>query len=121
MGGIIFLGVMLLLLWVVIVLPQQRRVRAHRALVAQIEIGDEVMTTSGMFGTIVDVQPEDDLVLVEVAPGLQLRFVRGAIARRVVEETPEPIEEDDSAIEIESLEDEPPADVIETDDLQDKS
>lgn len=92
MGGVIFLAVILLIAWLVVILPQQRRVRAHQALVAALHEGDEVMTTSGILGTISSM--DDDVVLLEVAPDIELRVVRGAIARRmgpdVAEPEPEP-------------------------------
>jgi preprotein translocase subunit YajC len=100
--AIVFFAVMLLLLWAVIVLPQQRRMKAHQAVVATLEVGDEIMTTSGIMGTIVDM--DDEVVSVEVAPGTALRFVRGAIARKV-----EPEDELD-ADELESDDDDGDAD-----------
>ena len=48
MGSVIFLALLFVAMWVFVVLPQQRRQRAHRALVSSLEVGDEVMTTSGM-------------------------------------------------------------------------
>ena len=50
--------------------------------------GDEVMTASGLLGTVVDV--EDDVITLESAPGSQTRWIRAAIAKKidpVVEET----------------------------------
>jgi len=51
--------------------------------------GDEVMTGSGLFGTVVDV--EDDVITLETSPGgAQTRWIRAAIAKRidpVVEDT----------------------------------
>jgi len=81
MGGIIFLVVMLLIAWAVVILPQQRRVRAHQALVARLQAGDEVMTTSGILGKILAID-DHDVVDLEVADGVVLRVVKGAIARR---------------------------------------
>jgi len=102
-GGVIFLAVMLVIAWVVVILPQQRRVRAHQALVRALEVGDDVMTTSGMLGTIIAFE-DDEVVQLEVADGIVLRVVKGAIAQR---RTPAgtPIEEpitvaaDDPAVE----------------------
>jgi preprotein translocase subunit YajC len=79
--AIVFFAVILLLMWAVIVLPQQRRMKAHQALVSTLEVGDEVMTTSGIIGEIVEMDAE--VATVEVAPGMSLRFVRGAIARKI--------------------------------------
>ena len=86
--GIIFLPLMFLALWAIVILPQQRRMRAHNALVAVLEEGDEVMTTSGILGTITAI--DDEVLHLEVAPGVTLRIVRAAIARRMNEPEPEP-------------------------------
>src|SRR3954453_6928336 len=88
MGPLIAIALMFLVFWVLIILPQQRRVRAHQALVRAIEVGDEVMTTSGLYGTIASLDEED--VMLEVAPGTVLRFARGAIAKDLTEQAPEP-------------------------------
>src|SRR3954466_1651178 len=89
--GIILLPLMFLALWAIVILPQQRRVKAHNALVSVLEVGDDVMTTSGILGTITAM--DDEVLHVEVAPGVTLRVVRGAIARRMNEPDPEPFPE----------------------------
>ena len=72
--GFIFLPLMFLVLWAIVILPQQRRMRAHRALVSVLKEGDEVMTTSGILGTITAM--DDEVLHLEVAPGVRLRIVR---------------------------------------------
>jgi preprotein translocase subunit YajC len=62
--------------------PQQKRARAQRELLDSLEVGDEVLTVGGMFGTIVDM--DDESLTVEVAPGTSIRMVRNAIARKLV-------------------------------------
>jgi preprotein translocase subunit YajC len=81
--GFIFLPLMFLVLWAIVILPQQRRMRAHRALVSVLKEGDEVMTTSGILGTIAAM--DDEVLHLEIAPGIRLRIVRAAIARRMNE------------------------------------
>jgi preprotein translocase subunit YajC len=81
MGQLIFFALLLVLMWVVLILPQQRRVRAHQSLVSSLDVGDEVMTTSGLYGTIIELDGDD--VRLQVAPEVELRFARGAIAQRV--------------------------------------
>ena len=99
MGPLIAIALMFLVFWVLIILPQQRRVRAHQALVRSIDVGDEVMTTSGLYGTIASL--DEDEVMLEVAPGTTLRFARGAIAKKVDEPVPEPptAEPEDAAVD----------------------
>ena len=84
MAALILLAVTFLLMWVLFILPQQRRLRAHQALTARLEVGDEVMTTSGLFGTIAALA--DDVVHLEIAPATVVRVARGAVARRMGEE-----------------------------------
>jgi preprotein translocase subunit YajC len=63
---------------------QQRRLRQHQALVAGLEVGDEVVTTSGIFGTIIDL--DDDIAMLEVAPGVTLKVAKRAIGGIVPQE-----------------------------------
>src|SRR5882724_8250150 len=108
--GLIFLPLMFLVLWAIVILPQQRRMRAHQALVSKLQEGDEVMTTSGILGTITAMDDEDPHL--EVAPGIRLRIVRAAIARRVNEPEPEPAVDDaTSTMELDDSSDESMIDV----------
>jgi len=84
MGALILLAVTFVLMWVLFILPQQRRIKAHQAVVARLEVGDEVMATSGIYGTIT--QLDDELVHLEVAPGVVVRLARGAVARRLADD-----------------------------------
>lgn len=88
MGPVIVLAVTFALMWVLFILPQQRRIKAHRAFVETLAVGDEVITTSGLYGTIAAL--DDDDVRLELAPGVVVRSARGAIAARPgdVVETP---------------------------------
>jgi preprotein translocase subunit YajC len=90
MGPFLLLAVTFLLMWVLFILPQQRRMKAHQALVATLEEGDEVMLTSGVYGTITRLA--DDVVHLELAPGVVIRVARGAVARRVGDEPEAPAE-----------------------------
>jgi preprotein translocase subunit YajC len=78
MGGVFYF---------LLIRPQQRRSRAQRDLIAGLEVGDEVLTAGGMFGTVVDMDEDQDVVTVEVAPGTKIRFVKRAISQKLVEET----------------------------------
>lgn len=66
--------------------PQRNRQKAQQALLASLEVGDEVMTTGGIFGTIIELDEEEGTVLLEIAPGTRVRMLRQGIAQRFVEE-----------------------------------
>jgi preprotein translocase subunit YajC len=88
MAALVLLAVTFLLMWGLFILPQQRRVKAHREFVATVAAGDEVITTSGLLGTVVEV--DGDVVSLEVAEGVVVRFARGAIAARPGDEPAAP-------------------------------
>jgi preprotein translocase subunit YajC len=73
-------------LYFVLIRPQRARQRAQQALLSQLEVGDEVLTTGGIFGTIVDIDQDEGVLTVEVAPGTRIRMVRAGIAQRFVED-----------------------------------
>jgi preprotein translocase subunit YajC len=75
-GSLLFLLLPLLLLGYVF-LAQRRRVRQMQAVQAGVGVGDEIRTTSGLFGRVVDLT--DTEVHLEVAAGVVLRFDRRAI------------------------------------------
>ncbi len=59
--------------------PQQKRRREAEQMQSSIGPGDEVVTVGGLYGTVASV--DDETVVLEVAPGVQTRYARPAIAR----------------------------------------
>jgi preprotein translocase subunit YajC len=81
MFALIWMILMLAVFYVLLVRPQRRQMMAHRALMASLESGDEVVTMGGIYGRIQRL--DDEVVDLEVAPGTTLRIARSAIARRI--------------------------------------
>ena len=71
--------------------PQQKREKARRAMVRSLKAGDEVVTNAGIHGAVAEV--EDAVVWLEVAPNVELKVTRDAIAGIV--ESAEPDDEGD--------------------------
>jgi preprotein translocase subunit YajC len=72
---------LIVVFWFMIIRPQQQRLRAQQALVQALEVGDEVVTTAGIYATITAL--DVDVVTLEIAPGVEIRSARAAIGRRV--------------------------------------
>ena len=66
-----------LLFWLLLIRPAQRRQRETLRMQSAITVGDEVMLTSGIYGTVKTVV--DDRFEVEVAPGVVVTVARGAV------------------------------------------
>lgn len=69
--------------WLLLIRPQQRRRREQEQLVASLAPGQRIMTTAGLFGTLRAIR--DEMVVVEVAPGVELEMLSVAVARVVPE------------------------------------
>jgi preprotein translocase subunit YajC len=72
--------------WLLIVRPRQRQLAAHSRLMGELDEGDEIMMSSGIYGTVERI--EDTVVHVRIAPQVTIRVVRGAIARRITDSSP---------------------------------
>ena len=81
-------------MYLLLVRPQQRRLKAQRALIASVAVGDRVVTAGGIIGTIRIL--EDDRVALEVAPGVELRVLRAAISRTIDPVTTEVLDPEQS-------------------------
>jgi preprotein translocase subunit YajC len=77
-GPLIFLAAMAAVLWFVLIRPQRRRQQEHRAIVSGLSPDDEVITAGGVFGTVRSVA--DDHVVLEIAPGTEIRVAKEAVA-----------------------------------------
>jgi preprotein translocase subunit YajC len=91
---LLFLVAVFVLLWLVFIRPQGRRQRELAHMQATLEVGDEVMLTSGVYGVLRAVDEAD--VRVEIAEGVAIRVARGAIGQVVnpVEKPEEPVDDE---------------------------
>lgn len=94
--SILFLVLMFGAFYLLLIRPQQRRAKQQRTMQRSLEIGDVVRTMGGFQVTIV--RFDDDVVTVEIAPGVEARIVRQAVASKVT------VPESESAEEIEQQE-----------------
>ncbi len=90
MNPIIFLGVMLVLVWLLLIMPARRRQQAQRKAREIANPGDQILTAGGIYATVREVREHD--LTVEIAPGVEVRLDRRAIAVNV-QEAPEEADE----------------------------
>jgi preprotein translocase subunit YajC len=84
LGTLIFFIPLILVFYFLMIRPQRARMRQHQELLGTLEVGDEVETIGGIFGTIRT--KSDDEFQLEVSPGTTLRISRGAVRRKVYQE-----------------------------------
>ena len=84
LSSLIFLGLLIAIFYFMLIRPQKKRMESHRQLVESVGPGDEIVTMTGMYGTVRTIGDED--IEVEIAPGTTVRFLKSAIGRRVSED-----------------------------------
>jgi preprotein translocase subunit YajC len=77
--GLLPILAILLLFWLLLIRPQARRAREQQRLQSAVEVGDEVMLASGIFGRVVGLL--DERVEIEIADGVVVTVLRAAIGR----------------------------------------
>ena len=73
--------------------PQNQRRRAQMEMQSSIEVGDEIVTTAGIYGTVTEIDDDYGIVTLEVAPNTEIRLARAAVATRLMDE--DDIDEED--------------------------
>jgi preprotein translocase subunit YajC len=76
-GPLIFFVAIAAVLWFLLIRPQRQRLAAQRELIAALAPDDEVVTAGGMYGTVRSIA--DDHVVLEIAPGTEVRVAKQAV------------------------------------------
>lgn len=86
MNTIIMFGLMFLILYFMIIRPQQKRQKERQKMIDSVKKGDRVVTSGGIHGVVAGV--EDKTLLVEIADKVKVKVERGSIAGVVKEGEP---------------------------------
>ncbi len=81
-GGLIPLLMMLVLFYILIIVPQRRQQKKTKEMLANLKVGDKVVTSGGLYGTITLVREDKPTVQVKIAesPVVKIDLARSAIA-----------------------------------------
>ena len=79
LGNILPLVLMFVVLYFVMIRPQMKRQKEHRAMVEALAKGDEVATAGGLIGKVTKLG--DHYISVELAPGVEVQVQRSAVTQ----------------------------------------
>jgi preprotein translocase subunit YajC len=100
-GFLIFMVLMLVVMWVLLIRPQRQRQQTQQTMIDGASVGDDILTSGGIYGTIT--RAEGDDIVVEIADGLNVHMTRRGIAAVL---PPEEDEEEEYEAGDEEIEDE---------------
>jgi preprotein translocase subunit YajC len=73
---LLIMGIMYLFM----IRPQQKRAREHQALIASAKKGDKVLTSGGIIGKIVKIDEASDIVHLQISEGVTIEVIRSTLA-----------------------------------------
>jgi preprotein translocase subunit YajC len=84
-GGDIFLQLVpfvliFIIMWFLIIRPQQRRVKDHQEMIKNVRRGDTVVTSGGIIGKVTKVTEDSTDIDVEIADGVKVKVARSMIS-----------------------------------------
>ncbi len=71
------------LFYFLIIRPQQRQSRERKKMLAEIKRGDEIVTTGGIYGRVINVDEQGEDVTVEIAKGINIKMVRSGVSEKI--------------------------------------
>lgn len=78
--GLLPIIFVMVIFYFLLIRPQQKRAKQHKAMLADIKRGDNVVTSGGLVGKVVKVTDDSDTVDVEIAKDVKVQIVRAMIA-----------------------------------------
>jgi preprotein translocase subunit YajC len=96
MEPLLALLITFVLMWALLIRPQQRRMRQHQLVVSSLRAGDEIITAGGIYGRVRSV--DDESMILEVAPGIELRVLRAAVSQRVTEDDEQVLDDEEEDV-----------------------
>ena len=101
MSFLIVMVLLLVVMYVLMIRPQRQRQQKLQTMIDRAGVGDDILTSGGIYGTITEI--EDDDVVVEIADGLTVHMTRRGIAAVLPAEEDE--EAGDDIVDAEAVED----------------
>jgi preprotein translocase subunit YajC len=80
MMTLVMFGAIILIMYFLMIRPQQKRTKEHAKMLDSLRKGDKVVTTSGMHGTITDI--DGNVYTVQIADNVKVQFEKASIAAK---------------------------------------
>jgi preprotein translocase subunit YajC len=81
MSQMLILPIMLVVFYFLLIRPQQKRAKEHTAMLSKLAAGDEIVTSGGILGRVVEVS--DSFATVEIAEGVRIKVQKAQVSQLV--------------------------------------
>jgi len=73
----------LLIFYFLMIRPSQKKEKNRKKMIDELQKGDKVITNGGIYGVIVSVKKEEDIVVLKIAEGAKVDFAKSAIQMKI--------------------------------------
>jgi preprotein translocase subunit YajC len=80
---LIMMVVIGLIMYFLMIRPQQKKAKQHQLMLSQLKKGDRVITSSGMYGTIFAIQDDQNKVVLKITDEIKVEFAKSSIMAKV--------------------------------------
>jgi preprotein translocase subunit YajC len=80
-GFLIPLGLMFGIMYLMVIMPQQRQRKKTQEMLSSLKTGDKVITNGGIYGTVNGIDGDSLIVKISAEPPVKIRISRAAIAQ----------------------------------------
>ncbi len=70
--------------YLLVILPQQKRTKEHRKMIESLKVGDEIMTTGGIYGIITGIA--EQVFTVEIAKDVKIKITKSSVAAKTAKQ-----------------------------------
>lgn len=81
LGAVLPFVLIIVVMYFLMIRPQQKRQKAMAAMLASIKTGDEVVTSGGVYGNVAGIDEKDNTIWLKITNDVKIKVDRGAIAR----------------------------------------
>ncbi|MCW9045530.1 MAG: preprotein translocase subunit YajC, partial [Alphaproteobacteria bacterium] len=86
--GLLPLVLIFVVFYFLLIRPQQKKMKEHKAMLSAVRRGDKVVTAGGIIGSVTKVNDNNDELTVEIAEGVKVKVRRSMIAENLAKTEP---------------------------------
>jgi len=82
-GMLVPIVFMVIIFYFLMIRPNQKKNKDRLAMIETLQKGDKVLTSSGIYGVIVNLKPEEDIIVLKIGEGTKVEFSKASIQVKI--------------------------------------
>jgi len=79
----IMIAVMIAIFYFLLIRPNQKKEKERKQMIDNLQKGDKVLTTSGIYGVVVNIKGDEEIIVLKIADGAKVEFAKAAVQTKV--------------------------------------